>query len=597
MRIRLIVALTVACSTLFGPAAAQAAPTVSNTNDSGAGSLRQAIAEAAPGDTITVPAGDYQVSSKSLEIQKSLTLAGAASNATVIRSTGPFRVFAIGPPGSEQLSVTLAGMTIRDGREFAEAALGAGVAAIKTDLTLRNAIVTGNLANSNGELAGEKGGSAFGAGVVMIEGVLSVLESKVEGNTAEAVGGPAAEGGIAQGAGVLVISGSFVVETSAISGNVVKASGGQGPANAAQDGGIAVAGGIGTTAPDVPSKIVASTISDNVAEAPAGPGGDGSGFVGGAGLYTGSENGIPVTITSSTIAQNVSRNGTVAGPKPAYGGGVVAISDSPGAIVLTGVTIAANRLESASPTAFGGNVVFGGLAGAISIRDSIVANGVGPAGSENCAGIPFETMPATSQGFNLDSRDQCGFKATGDKVNTDPLLLPLQDFGGPTKTIAPAAGSPIIDQGAAFGLTVDQHGAPRPIDLPQVPNSTAAGSDGSDIGAYELQPPSGLTLGKLTKNKKKGTATLSVTLPQPSAGTLTLKGKGLKSQTVAIAGQTTLKLKVAAKSKSIKKALKKKGKRKVKIDVTYTPTANTAATKSLKAKLVKKKKKRSKPKK
>ena len=125
--------------------------------------------------------------------------------------------------------------------------------------------------------------------------------------------------------------------------------------------------------------------------------------------------------------------------------------------------------------------------------------------------------------------------------------------------MAPALGSPAIDQGRSFGLTADQRGIVRPIDLPSIPNSAAAGADGSDVGAVELQPSNAFTLGKLTRNKKKGTARLSVLLPSPSAGTLTLSGKGLKTQTAAIAGQTEVKLLVALSSKKLKKAAAQKG--------------------------------------
>jgi hypothetical protein len=52
--------------------------------------------------------------------------------------------------------------------------------------------------------------------------------------------------------------------------------------------------------------------------------------------------------------------------------------------------------------------------------------------------------------------------------------------------MAPASGSPVIDVGFSFGLTADQRGARRPVDFSGVPD--AAGGDGSDIGAFEVQP-------------------------------------------------------------------------------------------------------------
>jgi hypothetical protein len=54
--------------------------------------------------------------------------------------------------------------------------------------------------------------------------------------------------------------------------------------------------------------------------------------------------------------------------------------------------------------------------------------------------------------------------------------------------MVPAANSPAIDHGSAFGLTRDERGQPRPTDLASSPNSSAAGADGSDIGAVEVRP-------------------------------------------------------------------------------------------------------------
>jgi hypothetical protein len=251
-------------------------------------------------------------------------------------------------------------------------------------------------------------------------------------------------------------------------------------------------------------------------------------------------------------------------------------------MTLTAMTLDGNRVEASGPVgeAAGGNLW---SEKGVEIRNSIVADGAGPAGSENC-----NAEAGTSLDFNIDSLDQCNFHAAGDKISTAPLLGPLQDNGGPTPTMAPAADSPAVDQGAAFGLAADQRGVARPIDLPSIPNTSAPGGDASDIGAVELRPSNAFALGKLKKNKKKGTARLSVLLPLPSAGSLTLEGKGLKAQHATVTGQGEVKLKVIGKGR-VKKALRKKGKRKVQIKVTYAPTGNLAATLSRKAKLVRKK--------
>src|SRR5581483_10746624 len=63
--------------------------TVTNTNDSGAGSLRQAIADAMPGDTINFSVtGAITLTSGALGITKNLTIQGPGANQlTVQRST------------------------------------------------------------------------------------------------------------------------------------------------------------------------------------------------------------------------------------------------------------------------------------------------------------------------------------------------------------------------------------------------------------------------------------------------------------------------------------------------------------------------------
>ncbi|MFO1507145.1 MAG: choice-of-anchor Q domain-containing protein, partial [Lysobacterales bacterium] len=65
-----------------------------------------------------------------------------------------------------------------------------------------------------------------------------------------------------------------------------------------------------------------------------------------------------------------------------------------------------------------------------------------------------------------------------DTLNSDPLLLPLADNGGPTWTMALAPGSPAINAGNnAANLQYDQRGA----------GFARVYGPAADIGAYELQ--------------------------------------------------------------------------------------------------------------
>jgi hypothetical protein len=76
----------------------------------------------------------------------------------------------------------------------------------------------------------------------------------------------------------------------------------------------------------------------------------------------------------------------------------------------------------------------------------------------------------------------------GNQVGTsasqiDARLAPLADNGGATQTHALLPDSPAIDKGISFGLTTDQRGFARPVDLVAYTNA----ADGADIGAFEVQ--------------------------------------------------------------------------------------------------------------
>src|SRR5262249_56283595 len=76
--------------------------------------------------------------------------------------------------------------------------------------------------------------------------------------------------------------------------------------------------------------------------------------------------------------------------------------------------------------------------------------------------------------------------ATGDQINTDPMLGPLQDNGGPTFTHALLPGSPAIDTG-------DPSFTPPPDFDQRGPGYPRVGNERIDIGSFEAQPPAAQT--------------------------------------------------------------------------------------------------------
>ena len=122
------------------------AATVTTTADDGPGSLREAIANAAPGETIDFSSvSTITLTSGELLIDKDLIIAGpGASNLLIQRSTDPgtdnFRIFDVF--GN---NVTISGLTVSNGREY----VGGGIFAVG-DLTLNDCVISGNVATESG---------------------------------------------------------------------------------------------------------------------------------------------------------------------------------------------------------------------------------------------------------------------------------------------------------------------------------------------------------------------------------------------------------------------------------------------------------------
>jgi hypothetical protein len=97
-----------------------------------------------------------------------------------------------------------------------------------------------------------------------------------------------------------------------------------------------------------------------------------------------------------------------------------------------------------------------------------------------------------------------------------------------------------------------------------------------------ITPTSTFTIGKPTRNRRKGTARIAVSVPNP--GGLSLSGKGVKPATMTIGPPATVSLAVRAKGKKRRK-LNQTGKVKVPVSITYIPAGGDSRTQSAKVKL------------
>ena len=176
-------------------------------------------------------------------------------------------------------------------------------------------------------------------------------------------------------------------------------------------------------------------------------------------------------------------NTTISGNNAAFGGGIGILTNigATTELEMTSSTIANN-----SAGIHGGVDVFAqndpAAASIVRLRNSIVANNTLPnfgTGTSNGGSASIVSL-----GYNLtdDTTTQYLDQPT-DRIDTDPLLRPLADNGGPTKTHALKPGSPALDSGDRSGSNLPTSAvSTRPYDQPALTN---IGGDGTDIGALE----------------------------------------------------------------------------------------------------------------
>jgi hypothetical protein len=150
----------------------------------------------------------------------------------------------------------------------------------------------------------------------------------------------------------------------------------------------------------------------------------------------------------------------------------VTISGNQGPVVIVSTGSATVEILNSTIADNGGTAI--ASYATVTVQNSILDDN----GTMNCS------SHITSLGNNLEDGDTCGFQESTDLVNTDPLLEPLADNGGPTLTHALEQGSPAIDAGSnAACPDSDQRGHDRPLDGDMDGNAVC------DIGALEYYDP------------------------------------------------------------------------------------------------------------
>jgi hypothetical protein len=163
-------------------------------------------------------------------------------------------------------------------------------------------------------------------------------------------------------------------------------------------------------------------------------------------LTVNGESGFAVDAGYGGILQLIDSTVTNSNPALTLGGPVsdLSLTDSTisGNAVAMDLTLQSAGIFSslASTIADNGAGLEGQGIGTVTLADTIVSNNDG----HDCAFSGGSTV--TDDGYNLDDDGTCGLTATTSHSDTPAGLDPsgLQNNGGPTQTILPATGSPVI---------------------------------------------------------------------------------------------------------------------------------------------------------
>jgi parallel beta-helix repeat protein len=433
--------------------------TVTNLNDAGAGSLRQAITNAngtgEPDAIVFQPGlkGTITLSTGQLNVTRPVTITGPGSAALTLSGNNASRIFLVDNGSTAIENFAISGMTLTKGQATG-IPVGGGIDVGSENLLLNDLFITDNTAEGgggihlgpNGRLTMvnsavdlNKATASAGAGLLLDGNSLTFIRnSNIAGNTIV---------GVFSGGGITLNSGGFLsVESTTISGNQATVNG----------GGIVC--GFDTTL-----VVRNSTISGNEAV-------DGAGI-----LMLGVDS---LTVENSTISSNkASRDGggiwmdgsthmTIRNSTIAFNN---ADSDNAGGGRGGGIYV----YDSAVPTpdlTLQGTIVAENLRGSAGPREDIVGP-VRAASRLNLIGVDTGLAGLTN-GVNGNQ--------VGTAVSINPLLGPLGFNGGPMPTHALLPGSPAIDAGFDFtGQAADQRGGAF---------SRVVGA-ATDIGAFEVPPP------------------------------------------------------------------------------------------------------------
>jgi hypothetical protein len=447
-----------------GPVPAASIP-VTNCDDSGAGSLRDAVNNAADGDTIdltNLACSKITLTSGAIAIGlDNLTIQGPGALGLEIDGSDQDRVFwhvGSGTLSINDVSVSHGKKYLNDGdignaggacvfssgrlsfnsswakycdlgSSDVDSPVHGGALYAATGVSLSYSMVTSSQAHSSGYHA--RGGGVY------TPGDANIVHSTISGNSVSSSAGYGGGGGVEVGSVRGIAGGTTLMKYSTISSNLASNFG----------GGAYLTGNV---------LIANSTISGNQSQS-------------GGGLYLVHSSTVtqPPGLYSSTVSGNTAS-------RPGRSGGIQAFYED---VRIADSTIAFNTAVSADTTKYGAGIrQF--AANNIELQNTIISgNKTSLDGDDPQPDDIGGADGATVTGANNLVYAPGIVTPGGTLVLIDPSLRALAANGGPTATHMPNFGSPVIDVGNnASGATVDQRGPGFPRIRGPLP----------DIGAVEF---------------------------------------------------------------------------------------------------------------
>ena len=516
-------------------AAAQSFPitasiSVTNCANSGSGSLRQTVANAAVGDSITFAVSCPVIDDPTgtILITKNLTISGPGATSLALSGDSGNGIFSV----ASGVTASISGLTMKNTSAGNGGAINSSGTLIVADSTFTENNVTGsggaiyangNLTITNSSLSSNS--AAYG-GAIFCNGALTASGLTVSSNSASS-----------QGGGVFA-SGPTTISTSTLSSNTTQGQGGAiNASNAISISDSTVSNNSATSASTVAGggiyssgtlTLTGSTLSGNTANAnwnyQAADGG---------GIYSSG----PMVITQSSVSGNSATSTASCSSYYyctvqvfAYGGGIYATSttqvsastvsrntvsgnvsgsccmytyvDGGGFYNSGTLTVANSTFSGNTNTASGSNGTWSGGAifntGTSTFTNSTVANNTAPQGagigtSSGTVGLQATLLAGntssdcsgavTDNGYNIDDDGSCGFTtpSISDYTTLSRTLGPLANNSGPTQTIALLPASPAIQIVTA-------------VDCPATDQRGASRTTPCDVGAYDTAGPGPQTI-------------------------------------------------------------------------------------------------------